>query len=862
MVRSVIQKQEQNSLVTFLLPALLILMLVAMRLGEGYLLFHSVVELFAVIEGILIAVIAYYMYPFTRNNFLLFLGIGFFWVASLDLFHMLSYHGMNLYSETSSFNTPTSLWVFTRILETVTILAAPFVRFKKISPTAFFIIIGSVAVGIYTGTFMSLFPVMYVAETGLTPIKIAIEYGIIILNLFGMLIYRYKRNNFNPMMYRMIQLSLLLGIAAESCFTFYTDFYGFSNFLGHIFKFLSYWVIFQGVAIMALKEPFSIMAKSSYTYDAIPLPVVVSDSDGVIRQVNTAAAVCAMKPVEDMIGQHNHDLMHPNDIPKAECPICQAIKSGDYANIEADLGDRYKLYTISPIQIEKALMGSLQICTDLTERKRAEKAVENEKEKAQNYLDIVAVMIVVLDKDYNIQIMNRRGCEIIGYQIDEVIGKSFAELFVPERFRTQFIDVADSLFASDGPGYYENLIITKTGEERLIAWRNQVLLDNENRFAGILSSGEDITDIRDAQLKLKEGKEFYQTMFTSLSEAVIVLQDNIIIDCNDSALILFETEKNVLLMSNILEVLHDVECQEHTFIQYINASYQGAYNVAECSVRLHPDINESKIVEFTFSTFGKKEEKKLILIARDITKQIEEDKLFKMNTRQAQMGEMISLIAHQWRQPLAIINAIISQMRLKAMLEGEDETSEYVKNLIKVEEQSVHLSQTISDYRDFFRPDKPKEHFTASSLLQNALSLIDHTLKNHSIEILNKTVLDTVLYTYRNELLQVLIVLLKNALDMFLENTTTQGKIIVSVNRDDKYCLISVYDNAGGIPKEVMEKLFVPYFTTKDKSVGTGLGLYMSRLIVHEHCHGTIDVFSQGLETIFTIKLPYDKEAQ
>lgn len=218
------------------------------------------------------------------------------------------------------------------------------------------------------------------------------------------------------------------------------------------------------------------------------------------------------------------------------------------------------------------------------------------------------------------------------------------------------------------------------------------------------------------------------------------------------------------------------------------------------------------------------------------------------------------MIAHQWRQPLAIINAITSQMRLQELMKDENDLL-LIENLIKIEEQSVHLSRTITDYRDFFRPDKPKELFYISTLIDHALNLIDHTLKNHGITIKKVSMKDPKLTSYRNEVLQVLIALLKNALDAFEENNTPQGMITIVIDQDDRFVIVSIHDNASGISPEIMNKLFIPYFTTKRK-YGTGLGLYMSKVIVEEHCAGVLEVMSEESETTFTIKLPYQKEEQ
>ncbi|DAB30314.1 MAG TPA: hypothetical protein CFH84_04740 [Sulfurimonas sp. UBA12504] len=182
-------------------------------------------------------------------------------------------------------------------------------------------------------------------------------------------------------------------------------------------------------------------------------------------------------------------------------------------------------------------------------------------------------------------------------------------------------------------------------------------------------------------------------------------------------------------------------------------------------------------------------------------------------------------------------------------------------NLIKIEQQSSHLSQTISDYRDFFRPDKPKVHFDVVSLIDHALVLIDHTLKNNSIHIEKTSLNNPILYTYRNEVLQVMIVLLKNSLDAFVENEILDGEIKIIIEKIEGVCSISFSDNAGGIAPDVVNKLFTPYFTTKQSSFGTGLGLYMSRLIIQEHCNGTIEVSSSANNTTFRLNLPYEEES-
>ncbi|HLD23294.1 MAG TPA: PAS domain-containing sensor histidine kinase, partial [Sulfuricurvum sp.] len=481
------------------------------------------------------------------------------------------------------------------------------------------------------------------------------------------------------------------------------------------------------------------------------------------------------------------------------------------------------------------------------------------KELAQTYLDIAAVMVLILDTNYTIKSINRKGCEVIGYRADEAVGKNFIELFVPSRIREKLYKVANDFIDYNQYDYYENPILTKSGDERLIAWRNRQLFDEHGEFIGILSSGEDITDIRHTQEQLQESEAFYRTVFGSIEESIVILNDNCVVDCNDVALKLFDTSKELFVGQSIFDTAYEIECKDYSLHHHITVAQNGEFTSTQCTLRLHTNPNIVKIVEFSFSRFGSTEENKLVMISRDITRKVEEEKLLTMHGRQAQMGEMISMIAHQWRQPLAIINAITTHMRFKLIMK-DTEDHESIDNLVKIEQQSAHLSQTISDYRDFFRPDKPKEHFNVLSLIDRALNLIDHTLKSHSIHIENDRLYDPILYTYRNEVLQVLIVLLKNAFDAFVENKVIGGEIIISAYHEEQYCVISIQDNAGGISKDVMYKLFSPYFTTKNESFGTGLGLYMSRIIIEDHCDGLIEAFSEGNTTTFSIKLPYEEE--
>ena len=473
--------------------------------------------------------------------------------------------------------------------------------------------------------------------------------------------------------------------------------------------------------------------------------------------------------------------------------------------------------------------------------------------KAQNYLDIVDVMIMVLDIDQTVRLINRKGCEILGYSCDEVINKKWVNTFIPKEIRESLQVVLDnSLNTSIPPSYYENQVLTKDGNIRIIAWHNQPLYEENGDFSGLLCAGEDVTEIREAQQQLIESEDFYRTIVTSIDKAILILKNNTVVDCNALALKMFEISKEKLLGVNILNSAWNFECEDLEFKDYLNNAYKSELSKLECTLII--SSTRSIVIEVTLARYGDKTDK-IIMLAKDITEKIEKDKFLKIHARQAQMGEMISMIAHQWRQPLAIINAITSQMQLKEIMKEENDM-ELLDNLIKIEQQSIHLSQTISDYRDFFHPNKPKENIYLSTLVRQALTLIEHIIQSDNITVNEMVIFPSKVFIYRNEVLHVLITLIKNSIDAFSDNNITDRKLIFAINQDEEYGKIDIYDNAGGIHIQDIEKIFAPYFTTKNDLVGTGIGLYMSKIIIEDHCNGKLEVQSNNYETIFTIKLP------
>lgn len=251
-------------------------------------------------------------------------------------------------------------------------------------------------------------------------------------------------------------------------------------------------------------------------------------------------------------------------------------------------------------------------------------------------------------------------------------------------------------------------------------------------------------------------------------------------------------------------------------------------------------------------------------IKDSVTENIETQKVMIYQSRLAQMGEMISMIAHQWRQPLGSISTVTAGIKLKQSLkkfnletvEGRAEQVVFLDTAIgKIENYIQFLTTTIDDFRNFFKPDQNQEKTTLQQVIDGALKLIGKSLEVNRITLHVNNDSQHELITYDKKVVQVLINILKNAQDVILERKVEDGTIWIRTREEQDAFVIEIEDNAGGIPLEIMEKIFDPYFSTKNEKNGTGLGLYMSKTIIEEHCHGFLKVQNSQNGAKFTMKI-------
>lgn len=258
-------------------------------------------------------------------------------------------------------------------------------------------------------------------------------------------------------------------------------------------------------------------------------------------------------------------------------------------------------------------------------------------------------------------------------------------------------------------------------------------------------------------------------------------------------------------------------------------------------------------------TERKKAEQELLKLNNELTDRVktavfelrEKDQMMLLQSRQAAMGEMLSNIAHQWRQPLNATGLIVQNIQ-QCHRRGEL-TDNYIDDAVnRAMAQIEHMSKTIDDFRNFFKTDKEKKEFNLKDAVENALSLISASYREHLVTTSLDCPEEITITGFPNEFSQALLNILNNALEIFDEKNLPDPKIAISIRRENSLSMVTVRDNAGGIPKDVLPKIFEPFFTTKKS--GTGIGLYMTKIIIEKNMGGRLSASNRDDGAEFRIE--------
>jgi C4-dicarboxylate-specific signal transduction histidine kinase len=233
----------------------------------------------------------------------------------------------------------------------------------------------------------------------------------------------------------------------------------------------------------------------------------------------------------------------------------------------------------------------------------------------------------------------------------------------------------------------------------------------------------------------------------------------------------------------------------------------------------------------------------------------EEQGLLQQQAKMAAMGEMIGNIAHQWRQPLNALSALNVRLGMKHRSGNLDD--EVMQNFKEKSNTIIqNMSATIEDFKNFFQPDKIQETFEVHEAIDGAVRFVSDAYIQHSIKVFVQREEMISIRSYKNELMQVLLNILNNTKDAVAEHKIKNPTLTIATSENETQVFITVQDNAGGVSTEVLERMYEPYFTTKFESHGTGIGLYMSKMIIENSMKGSLVSANSkgGLITTITIE--------
>ncbi len=347
---------------------------------------------------------------------------------------------------------------------------------------------------------------------------------------------------------------------------------------------------------------------------------------------------------------------------------------------------------------------------------------------------------------------------------------------------------------------------------------------------------------------LLESLSHFQILMDTMHEAVIVsAENNAIIDLNAATEHIFTTIKPELMKKKLLDLV-----SENSLEPFKKALLMDQFDPFEVTLTRQDGKPFPALVGGRKSYRDNRPVRITTVI--DLSELKEKESLLFQKAKMADMGEMIGNIAHQWRQPLSMITMIIAVLKEKSrrhMLEDE----ELGIKLGEVETSVQYMSGTMDDFMSFYRPNKTKEDFSVSHAVERALEIINPGLREKGIALVFMPKHDFYVHGYMNEYTQVLVSILTNAKDLLIHRKVASAYIKIELFEKNGRIILEVSDNAGGMKEDNLHRVFEPYFTTKHKSSGTGLGLYISKMIIENSMNGTLHVENRDEGAKFTIEM-------
>ncbi len=524
--------------------------------------------------------------------------------------------------------------------------------------------------------------------------------------------------------------------------------------------------------------------------------------------------------------------------------------------------------SFSSIVIDNKLM-ELIFIHDISDRKKLEKAFQESEKQYRQLVEMAQEGIWSINANYDTVFVNPRMAEITGFTVLEMIGSHFCSFFHPEDSKKCINNIEKA--KKNMEKSFEERLIRK--DKSLIYVRITVspILNETGALSGHIFVVTDITNLKKEE---EEIRKLSSAIEQSPSSIVITDIKGNIEYVNPHFIELTGYSKDELLGNNPRVLKTDYTPRE----EYVKlwkiisegGTWQGVFHNKKKNGELYWELASISPIKNSGGTIthyiGVKENitdrkkaedalsKTLMELARlnenldkkvkdELNKNREKDQLLIQQSRQAAMGEMIGNIAHQWRQPINALGIVIQNIEQSFV--HEKLTKKYLENTVNKAMSIIrHMSQTIDDFRNFFKPDKEKEDFSIKEAVNKTISFMETSLREYNILIIFKTEKDIIRNGFPNEYCQVIMNIFSNVKDAVLERKIHQSNIVIELTENNGKSILTIRDNAGGIPENIIDRVFDPYFSTKEH--GSGIGLYMSKVIIEKNMGGKLTAGNIG----------------
>ncbi|MFA6136996.1 MAG: PAS domain S-box protein [Sulfurimonas sp.] len=457
-------------------------------------------------------------------------------------------------------------------------------------------------------------------------------------------------------------------------------------------------------------------------------------------------------------------------------------------------------------------------------------------------------------------------CKLVGYTQEELLKLTFQDITYADDLALNLEYIKKLLENKLNAYHMEKRYICKNGAIIWVLFSVILLRDSLNKPLYFIATIQDISQIKSLLLELESKKNELENVIRFAPNPIMI----------------YDEDGKILMVNKTFEELTGYTLKELPSVEIWSQKSLGGKNIMSSldieeffkkSVRADMGIKKvttksgkELIWVCSLSPLGsvrsvQNEKRILIASTMDITEIQEKEELMLAQSRQAAMGDMIGMIAHQWRQPLSVISMVGNNLRVTLDLDGKVSSEEIYQLSDTLNEQTQYLSHTIDDFRTFLKPEKTKEKVVLCKVYEKLESMVRKLLENNQIALNFSGDCNIEFYAYQNELVQVLLNLLNNAKDVIKERNIKDAKIDIATSFTDDLLTISISDNGGGIDKSVMGKLGEPYVTTKSEN-GTGLGIYMSLMIVKKHFDGNMQWRNIDGGSCFTITLSLKKSEE